>query len=195
MSRLVTWAPPIVWTTVVLAMSSAAFSADSTRSVLHPLLGWLLPWLTAEHVVLLHGLARKAAHFAEYAILAGLWLRAFTRSGMPVARSAWLALGAGVACAVVDETHQAFLPSRTGSAADVLLDTLGALAVAVPAGLGWRRAMDATTGALLWVAALGGAVMLAVGLAAGAGGGVLWATVPLAAGLLLYRRRRLAARA
>jgi hypothetical protein len=32
--------------------------------------------------------------------------------------------------------------------------------------------------------------MLAVGLAAGTGGGVLWLTVPVAAAFLLYRRRR-----
>jgi VanZ family protein len=194
-SRLATWAPPIVWMAVVLAMSSAEFSADNTGSVLHPLLAWLLPWLTPEHVAVLHGLTRKAAHVTEYAILGALWFRAFTRGGAAgPAPASWLALALSVGCAVIDEGHQTFLPSRTGSAGDVLIDALGALVAVVPARLGGWRAMDAATGVLLWVAAAGGLVMLTLGLAAGAGGGALWLTVPLAAGLLLYRRRKSAAR-
>lgn len=190
MSRLATWAPPIAWMAVVLAMSSAAFSADTTGSILHPLLTWLLPWLTPDHVKLIHAMTRKAAHVTEYAILAALWLRAFNRTTLGPGGAAWLAFGLSVVCAVVDETHQAFVPHRTGTAADVLVDTLGVLAVVLPARLGWWRAAETATGALLWVAAVGGALMLAVGLAAGTGGGVLWLTVPVAAAFLLYRRRR-----
>jgi len=176
---------------VVLAMSTAAFSADNTGSVLHPLLAWLLPWLTPEQGRLLHGAGRKLAHLTEYAILGALWFRAFTRSG--AARpsvAAGLALAISVAWAVVDEIHQAFEPTRTGSRGDVLIDALGALVAIVPARLGWRRTVEATTGALLWVAAAGGLIALAVNLAAGVGGGVLWLSVPVAAGLLIYRRWR-----
>jgi hypothetical protein len=163
--------------------------------VLHPLLRWLLPWLTSEHLALLHGLTRKAAHVIEYAILGALWFRAFTRSGTARPPAAtWLAVALSAGCAALDEGHQALLADRTGSVADVLLDTLGALAAVVPARLGWGRAADATTGVLLWVAAVGGLVFLVVGLAAGAGGGVLWLAVPLAAGLLVYRRRQGGAR-
>jgi VanZ family protein len=192
---LATWAPPIVWMAVVLAMSSAEFSADQTGSVLHPLLAWLFPWLTTEHLGRLHGLTRKAAHLIEYAVLGALWFHALTRAGAwRRSAAAGLALALSVACAVVDETHQAFVPSRTGSVGDVLIDTLGALTAVVVARLGWGRAADATTGALLWVAALGGLAALAIGLASGAGGGVLWLTVAAAAALLLYRRRKSAAR-
>ena len=180
---------------VVLAMSSAEFSADKTGSVLHPLLAWLFPWLTPEHLGRLHGLTRKAAHLTEYAVLGALWFHALTRAGAwrPSA-AAGLALALSVACAVVDEAHQTFVPSRTGSVGDVLIDTLGALTAVVVASLGWGRAADATTGALLWVAALGGLGALAVGLASGAGGGLLWLTVAVAAALLLYRRWKSAAR-
>ncbi len=194
MSRLATWAPPIVWTAVVLVMSSTHFSADHTGSVLRPLLTWLLPWLTPEHVAFLHGVVRKAAHLTEYAVLAALWFRALTRSAVRPTAAAWLALAVSVACAVVDETHQTFVPNRTGSAGDVLIDSLGALAAVLPARLGFWRAAEATTGVLLWVAAIGGAVMLTLGVAAGAGGGVLWVTVPVAAALLVYRRRKSATR-
>ena len=180
---------------VVLAMSSAEFSADNTGSVLQPLLSWLVPWLTPEHLARLHGLTRKAAHLTEYAILGALWFRTLTRGGAArPSAAAGLAIAISVACAVVDEGHQAFVPSRTGSVGDVLIDTLGALTAVVVASRGWGRAADATTGALLWVAALGGLGALAVGLASGAGGGLLWLTVAVAAALLLYRRWKSAAR-
>jgi VanZ family protein len=194
-SRLATWAPPIVWMAVILAMSSADFSAENTGSVLHPLLAWLLPSLTIEQARLIHGVVRKLGHLTEYAILGALCFRAVTRSGtVRPSAAAGLALAVSVALALVDESHQAFVPSRTGSMGDVLIDALGALAAVVPARLGWRRTVDATTGVLLWVAAAGGLLALALELAAGAGGGVLWVSVPVAAGLLIYRRCRSASR-
>lgn len=174
---------------VVLALSSAPMSAENTGSILGPVLAWL--GLGRAHVHLLHGLVRKAAHVTEYAILAALWRHAFVRGGMarPAVASA-LALAISVACAVVDETNQSFLPTRTGALGDVGLDSLGALAAVVAAQLGWRRAVDVATGVLLWVAVVGGLGALALDLAAGAGGGVLWLTVPAAALLVVYRRRR-----
>jgi VanZ family protein len=188
-SRLATWAPPIVWMAVVLVMSSAEFSAENTGSVLHPLLAWLLPWLTPAHAALIHGVVRKTAHLVEYAILGALWFHAFTRSGTARPAAAGLALGLSVAWAMIDEGHQALLPSRTGSVGDVLIDAVGALAAVGAAWLGWWRAMPAATGILLWIAAAGGLGALALGLAAGIGGGVFWFTVPAAAALLIYRWR------
>jgi VanZ family protein len=194
-SRLATWLPPIAWMAAVLAMSSAEFSADKTGSVLDPLLAWLLPWLRLEQLETIHGVLRKTGHVVEYAILGALWFRAFTRSGAarPPA-AAWAALALSIAWAAVDEGHQSFVPSRTGSVGDVLIDSLGALGAVVPARLGWRRAADAATGALLWTAAIAGLAALALNLAAGAAGGALWLTVPAAAGALVYRWRRSASR-
>ena len=191
MTALATWLPPIAWTGLVLALSSPSFSADNTGGILRPLLAWLLPWLSASSIEVLHWLLRKAAHVTEYAVLAALWFRAFTRSGTvrPPA-AAWLALVVGVVVATVDELRQSALASRGGSAGDVLLDTTGVVLAIVPARLGWRRAVDRATGVLLWVGAVGGLLALGLTLAAGAGGGVLWVTVPLAALALVYRRRR-----
>jgi VanZ family protein len=174
---------------VVLALSSAPMSAENTGSILGPVLAWL--GLGRAHVHLLHGLVRKAAHVTEYAILAALWRHAFVRGGTarPAVASA-LALAISVACAVVDETSQSFLPTRTGALGDVGLDALGALAAVGAAQLGWRKAVDVATGVLLWVAVVGGLGALALDLAAGSGGGVLWLTAPAAALLVVYRRRR-----
>jgi VanZ family protein len=193
--RLADWLPPIAWMTVVLSASSAEFSAANTGSLIQSILGWLLPGLHPHHVDVIHGVTRKLAHFTEYAILGALWFRGLARSG--VARppaAAWLALVISVACAVVDETHQSFVPHRTGSARDVLLDSMGALAAIVPARLGWWGAADTATGGLLWVSAVGGLAALALDIAAGASGGLLWVTVPVATVLLVYRRRSSASR-
>jgi VanZ family protein len=78
---------------------------------------------------LIHFLLRKSAHFTEYAILSALWFRAL-RVGLPTLwqiRWALIGLVISLLVAIVDEVHQAFVPSRTGSAHDVLLDLCGAL--------------------------------------------------------------------
>ncbi len=189
MSRLATWLPPIAWMIVVLSASSAEFSAANTGSLIGSALSWLLPGLALHHVDLIHGVIRKLAHFTEYAILGALWLRGLTRGDLARPPAAWLALLISVACAVVDESHQAFVPGRTASVRDVLLDSTGALTAIVAGRLGWWGTADVATGVLLWVSAVGGLAALALDLAAGASGGLLWVTVPVAALLLVYRRR------
>lgn len=191
MSGLATWLPPLLWTAVVLSFSSDDFSAANTGRVLAPLLAWLFPSLTPHAIAVVHALIRKAAHLTEYAILAALWLRAFHRSGVVRPRAAaWLALAVAVVCASADEAHQAMVPSRTGSVYDVLLDGVGATLAVVSARLGWGRSAELVTGVLLWIALVGGLISLGVSLAAGAGGGPLWVSVPIAAAALVYRWRR-----
>ena len=55
-------------------------------------------------------------------------------------------------------------------------------------------AANTATGILLWVSAVGGLAALAFDIAAGASGGLLWLTVPVAAVLLVYRSRSSASR-
>lgn len=70
---------------------------------------------------------RKAGHFSEYALLAALFSNAlrFYKLKKPAAFS--IAIGASALYAVTDEVHQYFVPDRACSAADVLIDTSGAL--------------------------------------------------------------------
>ena len=60
---------------------------------------------------------RKIAHAGEFAVLGALLLRA-TGSGR-------LSLLLGVAYAISDEVHQAFVAGRHGSPVDVAIDTIG----------------------------------------------------------------------
>jgi VanZ family protein len=171
---------------IIVGFSSAEFSADRTGSVVEPILRWLWPGATAAQLAAAHKLVRKAAHVVEYAVLGGLWFRALVRTWprRPGA-AAWLGLALTVAWAIVDESHQATLSSRTGSAGDVLLDAAAAAVAVVAMRLGWALAGDLATTVLLWIAAAGGAVFVGINLRAGVSSGALWVTVPLAAVLLL----------
>lgn len=189
--RVADWAAPLAWMGVILWLSSDAGSAERTGRVLVPLLEWLLPGATPLQIDALHGLTRKVAHVTEYAILTALWFRAFVRGrAWPAPAAAWAALGLSVALACADEAHQSFLLMRTGSLADVALDSAGALAAAVVGRLGWRAAAEAATTTLLWAAVVGGGLVLLLDTILGVRSGVLWVTVPAAVLTLIVRRRR-----
>ncbi|MGH7162687.1 MAG: VanZ family protein, partial [Planctomycetota bacterium] len=68
-------------------------------------------------------------HVPAYSLLAWLWWRSFRARGSRPARAA--AFGAALACGygILDEAHQAFVPGRTASVTDALLDALGAAIV------------------------------------------------------------------
>ena len=190
MIRLTIWLPPLAWMALIMWFSTGDFSAESTGSVLQPVLQWLLPWASSSQIATLHALVRKMAHMTEYAVLATLWFIALTRERRWSARrAAWLALLVAVGWAFLDELHQATVPSRTASIGDVGFDTAGALVASSVARLGWRRVIGTLTTTLLWTAVIGGALVIAINLASGVASGVLWITVPVAAALLLVRRR------
>jgi VanZ family protein len=125
---LVYWLPAALWATAVLAASSDVFSAQNSgdwigeiilRVVGHP--------LPPRQFDVLHFLIRKSAHFAEYFILGALLFRA-ARGGRAGWRGRWAGVAVALAASVasIDEWHQLFVPSRTGSALDVILDVVGA---------------------------------------------------------------------
>ncbi len=50
-----------------------------------------------------------------------------------------MAVGVALLTAIVDELHQSFVPGRTGSPYDVLLDLTGAITVQVLVWAVWSR--------------------------------------------------------
>ena len=125
--RLWRYGPLVAWACFVLFASSSNFSASNTSRIIRPLLLWLFPDISEASLAYVHFLVRKAAHFSEYALLALLAARAFRTSHEErLRRLWWLAAFALVACvALTDEYHQSFLPSRTGTIYDSLLDMAG----------------------------------------------------------------------
>lgn len=190
--RLAYWLPPVVWMGLILLLSSDAGSAVHTRSVLLPILRALLAWATPSQLDTIHGLLRKGAHLTEYAVLAALWFRAFARGrGLGARTATWSALAIALGWAFVDELLQSWQLSRTGSPTDVAIDAAGAVGALAAARRGWRASADGATAVLLWIAAVGGTVLLAANVLAGVASGALWLTTPAAALGLLARRRRI----
>ena len=133
----------IAWTCFVLFASTASFSASNTSLVIRPLLLWLFPGITDAKIDEVHFFVRKTAHFTEYAILALLSARAFSTSSKDQLRRRWffISLALIVLYALADEYHQSFVPSRTSSIYDSLIDMSGGLTMLCLYALWrWRKA-------------------------------------------------------
>jgi VanZ family protein len=89
----------------------------------------LIPDISEERLNLAHFIVRKAAHFSEYAVLALLAARAFLGSSRKKLRRRWFiaALALVIVYSLSDEYHQTFVPTRTGSIYDSLIDMSGGL--------------------------------------------------------------------
>lgn len=126
-SSLWRYAPLAAWLCFIFLASTEGFSASNTSRIIRPLLLWLFPHIQEASIVKIHFLIRKASHFTEYAVLAVLAALAFRGSGRRVLRLRWwLVSFALVVCvALFDEYHQSFVPSRTASIYDSLLDMTG----------------------------------------------------------------------
>lgn len=129
--RFVRYGPLVLWLSFIWLASTNQFSASNTSLIIRPLLLWLFPDLTEAELTTIHFATRKAAHFCEYAILAFLARRAFISSSSALIRRRWFELASllVVLNALLDELHQSFVPSRTGSIYDSAIDVAGGLTV------------------------------------------------------------------
>jgi VanZ family protein len=125
------WLPVAVGIAMIAIESTAAFGSDRTSHPLRWLVQLFFGQLSDTTWDLLHHYIRKSGHFLGYGALGLVWLRAW-RMTLPGARflsQAGLALLGTALVASWDEWHQTFLPNRTGSPWDVLLDCCGAAAM------------------------------------------------------------------
>jgi AcrR family transcriptional regulator len=181
--------PPLAWSVLIAWFSGARYHGGATAPLVEAWLRALLPWATLEQIAGAHWLLRKTGHVVEYAGLALLWRHALAGPDAPAPWRWPLALA--VLTAGLDEIRQALTPTREGRVVDVLLDSSAAAAALLVAIVGVRRAADGLAWILLWAAAAGGTVMIAIDLAAAAPSGWLWLSVPAAwLTLWVWRRRR-----
>ncbi len=125
------WGPVLVVAALISTASTSKFGSTHTSRIIIPLLRWLLPLARQRTLEFIHHLIRKGAHVAEYFAFGLVVLRAF-RAGRGEWRWKWAySTMLVVACyALLDEFHQYFVPGRSASALDSLLDTCaGAAAV------------------------------------------------------------------
>jgi VanZ family protein len=126
------WAPALLWLGIIAVESTSYLSADNTSRFLYPVLHFLLG-LDPVRFAAWHHYIRKAGHFVGYFTLSCLLFRAW-RASLPLAREARWCLRWGTVAflmtmlvASLDEWHQSFIPSRTGTVRDVILDSSAAL--------------------------------------------------------------------
>ena len=121
--RLWRYGPLVVWAMLIFIGSGNVLSAEHT-SILLKAVKWLFPSTTPESLNTIHFLIRKAGHLTEYAILATLAAHAFRYSTHQLLRLHWfwLSLLLAMIYALGDEYHQSFVPSRTASVYDSMID-------------------------------------------------------------------------
>ena len=121
------WLPVLIWLVVIFVGSSDLLSAEHTSRFIGPFLRWFVPEITDAAIASVQFLVRKCAHLMEYAFLAVLLWRAFHQHHASYWRTRAMALVVAAACASLDEFHQSYFASRTGSFWDVLIDCAGAI--------------------------------------------------------------------
>ncbi len=104
------WAPVVGWAALIFWMSSI----PSLNSGLE-----------------FDFLLRKIAHMAEFGILAGLCFRGLRKTWPQVSVKKWILVSFffSFLYALSDEWHQGHVPGRTAAAADVIIDSVGIMAV------------------------------------------------------------------
>lgn len=126
------WVALILWLIVITIESTTLSSAETSR-FLYPVLHFLfgIDWVTFQPW---HHLLRKCGHVFGYALLSILLFRAWRASLPSITGAKWslrwttIAILGTAFVASLDEWHQSYIPSRTGTYKDVILDTCAGIA-------------------------------------------------------------------
>jgi len=134
------WLPVAVGIGIIMLESTKWFGADHTSGPLRLLWEAIFGTVSNARWNLIHFLIRKSGHFMGYGFLGAAWLRAWwmTLPHSHFLEDTFLALMGTALVASLDELHQSYLPNRTGSVSDVLLDCCGAIALQLAVYL-WLR--------------------------------------------------------
>lgn len=123
------WSPVVLCIVIIVCESTEFMGAQYTSGPLRRLFETLFGRFSDEAWNFVHHLIRKTGHFVGYGVIGLVWLRAWWMT-LPHSRffhDAFLALLGTAIIASADEWHQSFLPDRTGTPWDALLDCCGAI--------------------------------------------------------------------
>jgi VanZ family protein len=109
-NKLLAWILVLGWMTVIYVFSAQAHSGEITEAV-----------LGAANLIV-----RKTAHMTEYCILYVLLRHALVVTD--ARRSSFWPFLIATVYAMTDEYHQIFVPGRSATVSDVLIDSFGACA-------------------------------------------------------------------
>ena len=121
------WMPVIAWMTLIFIASTDLMSGEHTSRFIGPFLQWLMRDVSPATIAAVQLIVRKLAHVTEYAILAMLLFRAVLARGKRTVVQPGIVLLIAASYAALDEFHQSFVASRTGSPRDVAIDICGAM--------------------------------------------------------------------
>ena len=125
------WFPVALGVLMIVLESTAWFGADHTSGPLRILYQAIFGQVSNAEWDVVHHYIRKSGHFVGYGLIGLAWLRAWWIT-LPHSRfraDTFLALLGTALIASADEFHQSFLPNRTSSPWDVVIDCSGALAL------------------------------------------------------------------
>ena len=124
-----TWLPVLLGILMIALESTEWFGSDNTSGPLRAVWQAIFGAVTNREWEIIHHYIRKTGHFIGYGLVALAWLRAWwmTLPHSHFVPDALLALLGTALIAAADEFHQSFLPNRTSSPWDVLIDCSGAV--------------------------------------------------------------------
>jgi VanZ family protein len=110
--RLARWLPAILLTLLIFWLSSRPYTTYFAE-------------LEGPSHRLFQTYLQYPAHLVEYAILALLWMWPLSKYHSNRTHGAWLALGAVVVTALLDESIQWYVPTRHFALRDLIIDCAG----------------------------------------------------------------------
>ena len=133
-SPTMAWVTVMIWVIALAIFAGVALHPRNTLAVVDPFVRWLRPSTSPEDIDRINLMAREFGHFL---IPAAAFLILVIG---PLRRRPLLALLLCAAFAIIDESFQNFMPGRTGSLADVIVDVSGAtLAYVIYRSILWIR--------------------------------------------------------
>jgi VanZ family protein len=134
------WLPVLIWAGLIFCFSTDQFSSGKTHSMIDRVLETILPFLTVGQIESVHFLIRKLGHWSEFFVFGFLVYRAAMGSGWekPTMGVPWKTLAVVLIWALLDEFHQVFVPSRSASIKDSLLDFAGGFSAILLMGVRTR---------------------------------------------------------
>ena len=125
------WLPVAFGIGFIALESTELFGANHTSGPLRWIYETIFGIVSNARWDVIHHFIRKCGHFFGYGALGLVWLRAWwmTLPHYRILQDTLLALLGTALVASADEWHQSYLPNRTGSISDVLLDCCGAIAL------------------------------------------------------------------
>jgi VanZ family protein len=134
------WWPVALGILIIAIESNEFLGSDHTSGPLRAVYEAIFGQVADARWEVIHHFIRKTGHFTGYGFIGLAWLRAwwFTLPNSRFLQDAFLALLGTALIASCDEWHQTFLPNRTGTPWDVLLDCTGAITLQLIVYIGMR---------------------------------------------------------